>query len=125
QLLGTRGDGAGDGKHSRQVAILDEVMLGQPHGVEAERFQAHDLVQQTAVQLGPRASPGDRVAEVVQHPELHRADYTGPRLCRTRTCAPFSPTTNATPRRKCGGSTTRSMSSTPSRRGSSRRSAAG
>ena len=67
--LGTGRDGAADGQHRRRVAVVEEVVLGEPDVVEAGRFRAHDLIEAVVVERGEIALPLGRVAEVVPQPE--------------------------------------------------------
>ncbi len=57
------------GAQRRQVALLAEVVLGQPDRGEAELFGAGGLVQGLPVQLRPGPAPPGRVAEVVPDAE--------------------------------------------------------
>ena len=55
--------------HRRQVALVGEVMLGQPDRVETQLFGVRGLVEQVPVELGPRLPVLDRVPEVVPDAE--------------------------------------------------------
>ena len=63
-------DRGGDGQHGGGVAVVDEVVLGDPDVVVAKRFGELDLVEQFVVELGPGLAPLGWVAEVVDQSEL-------------------------------------------------------
>src|SRR6202012_4756923 len=63
-------DGAGQHERRGGVAVLDEVMLGEPDGSEPEPFGPGDLVQRLTVERAERAVPLRGIAEVV--PEAER-----------------------------------------------------
>ena len=64
------GDRGGDHERRGRVAVVDEVVLGEPHRVEAELLGGDDLVERAAVELLERDPPLLGVAEVV--PEAER-----------------------------------------------------
>src|SRR5262245_19398446 len=66
---GARGHGARDGSPRWQVAVLHEVVLGEPHEVQAELLQPHHLVEDLRVEPWRGDARVGRVAEVVHHTE--------------------------------------------------------
>ena len=64
--------GRGDGHEVRQVAVLDEVVLAEPHQVEAEPVDEGDLLHRLGVDVGHRVVAAGRAAEVVGHAEAQR-----------------------------------------------------
>ena len=66
------GGGAGDGHEARQVAVLDEVVLAEPHQVEAEAVEQADLLEGLGVDVLQRVRAAGRAAEVVGHAEAQR-----------------------------------------------------
>jgi hypothetical protein len=66
--------GGDHGEQRGQVAVVDQVVLGQPHGVEAPALGRHGEVNGLLIHLRPRAAPGPRVAEIEPDAELH--DYS-------------------------------------------------
>ena len=67
------GDGGGDGQHGGRVAVVDEVVLGDPDVVVAELLGVDDFVEDFVVELGPGLAPLGRIAEVVDQAELRLA----------------------------------------------------
>src|SRR5215831_453663 len=71
-MLGDGGGGGGDGHEARQVAVLDEVVLGEPDEVETEAIEEADLLQGLGVDVLQRVRATGRAAEVVHHAEPQR-----------------------------------------------------
>ena len=67
---GQAGDGGGDGQDGGCVAVVDEVMFGDPDVVVAELLGVDDFIENLVVELGPGLSPLGRIAEVVDQAEL-------------------------------------------------------
>jgi hypothetical protein len=63
------GDRAGDHREGRQVAVVDEVVLGEPDEVETELVGERNLLQYLRVQLGIRNAGARWIAEVVCNAE--------------------------------------------------------
>jgi hypothetical protein len=70
---GARRDRARDRHERRHVAVLHEVVLGDPDQVVAEAIHALGLVEHARVQLGVRTTAARRIAEVVGDAEAHHA----------------------------------------------------
>ena len=75
------GDGGGEGDDRRRVAVVGEVVLGEPDGVVAERLGVLDEREFVAVDVGEGSSPGRRVAEAEHHPDVERRSVHGPQPC--------------------------------------------
>ena len=68
--LGARADRGGDHQRRGRVAVIAEVMLGDPHGIEAEALGLDDLLERLRVERLERDGPGRRIAEVVPESEV-------------------------------------------------------
>jgi hypothetical protein len=68
---GPSGDGSQGHQGRRAIAIVDEVVLGDEHGIVAQPLDFLYLLQQGSVQLREGAPPPLRVAEVVHQSELY------------------------------------------------------
>ena len=62
--------GRGDRQHRRRIAVLDEMVLGNPDVVVAEPLGQLHLAEHVVVELRPGPPPLRRVAEVVGQAEL-------------------------------------------------------
>ena len=60
----------GDGQDGGRVAVVDEVVLGDPDVVVAELLGVDDFVEDFVVELGPGLAPLGWIAEVVDQAEL-------------------------------------------------------
>src|SRR5229473_1074604 len=67
--LGARGDRGGGREHRGQIAVLDEVMFGEPAIVEAVILGPYNLVEYFAIEAVIRLTPLRRIAEVVPEAE--------------------------------------------------------
>jgi hypothetical protein len=77
--------GARHGRPRRQVAVLHEVVLGEPHEVQAEPVQPDDLLENLRVEPGRVDLGVGRVAKVVDDADTkrgprHRSSIIGPTL---------------------------------------------
>ena len=63
---------AATGNPRRQVAVVDEVMLGEPDEVEAEPVEPRDLVHDRGIELLMGEARLRRIAEVVGDAEAER-----------------------------------------------------
>ena len=62
-----RGDSTGHHERRRHVTVVDEVVFGDPHVIEAELVDELDLPQDARVHRGERKSGPGRIAEPVEH----------------------------------------------------------
>ena len=69
--FGPRGDRGREGQRLWQVAVLEEVMFGQPHRVRAEFLGPGDPIEHHTVMLGAGTLPAGRVAHVEEESEFH------------------------------------------------------
>jgi hypothetical protein len=63
--VGAGGDRRGGGQDRREVAVFDEVVLGQPDVIKPVVFAPRDLIEDFAVEPVWGLAPLCRVAEVV------------------------------------------------------------
>ena len=63
---------AGHRDPGRQIAILQEVVLGEPHEVQAQRIEPGHLVDDRGIQAGHVHARGRRVAEVIDSANTKR-----------------------------------------------------
>ncbi len=75
--LGDGGDRAAHRDRRGQIAVLDEMVLGEPDVVEAEPVDQRDLLERPGVELARRDLAPRRVAEVVEHAEAQRLGHRG------------------------------------------------
>jgi hypothetical protein len=68
--LGDRGDGGRDGDDRGRVTVVGEVVLGEPHGVEAELLGFPDELEFVAVEID-EGSPTVGLAEAEHQAEAH------------------------------------------------------
>ena len=71
RMLRHRGDSARHGGERREVAVVDEVVLAEPHLVEAELIEPSDLVDRLGVYVVQRVVAAGRTPEVVRDAEPH------------------------------------------------------
>ena len=71
------GDGAGERLEGRQVAVGQEVVLGEPHHVETEPVRQFGLLEVLGIDVGHRRVVAGTSTAVVHHAEAegwsHRA----------------------------------------------------
>src|SRR5213593_3870738 len=67
--LGASGDRSSGGQKRREIPILDEVVLGQPHVVESVVLTPDDLIEDLAIEPVGRLAPLGRISEVVPETE--------------------------------------------------------
>jgi hypothetical protein len=75
--LGARRRGGREGERLRQVVVVEEVVLGQPHRVAAEQLGLLAHLQREGVQPRRRGAPGRRVPEVEVEAHTHVSQATG------------------------------------------------
>ena len=71
-------DRGGRARHrgeGREVAVVDEVVLAEPHLVEAELVEPSDLLDRLGVHVAQRVVAAGRAAEVVRDAEPHRRGH--------------------------------------------------
>jgi hypothetical protein len=61
----TRGDRRGCGQNRREIAVVDEVVLRQPHVVKAVVLAPHDLIKNLSIEPVGSLAPLGWIAEVV------------------------------------------------------------
>ena len=71
------GDRGGEGQRLREVAVLEEVVLGQPHRRRAEPLGFLHEFQRARVVLRPRTLPLRRVATVEVDADVHTSYTSG------------------------------------------------
>ena len=71
-MLGPRRHRRGDGNPRRQVAVVDEVMLGEPDEIEAEPVEPSDLIHDRGIERLMGKAGLRRIAEVVGDAEAER-----------------------------------------------------
>ena len=64
-MLGARSDGAGHRHPRRQVAVIEKVMLGEPHEIQSEPIEHDHLVHDGSIQARHVHAGFRRVAEIV------------------------------------------------------------
>src|SRR4029077_6512720 len=70
-------DRSRDRQQCRRIAILDKVMLGQPHVIEAVLLAPHDLFEDFVVEPVGRLLPLRRIAEIVPQSEAQLISICG------------------------------------------------
>ena len=61
-----------EGERLREIAVLEEVVLGEPHRRRAEALGTLDELERARVVVGPRPRPLGRVATVEVDADVHR-----------------------------------------------------
>jgi hypothetical protein len=111
--FGTYCDGGGHREDRRQVVVVDEVVLGEPHRVEAEIFDRRHVIERLRVQVGGRDHRRTRVAKVVQHAEFHEAPLGIPSPAAPRQHDPSQARARARGAHPCPASRSRRTSRHP------------
>ena len=78
---GAGGDRGEERERLRQVAVGEEVVLGEPHRAEATLLGPLDQLEVAGEHVGPRPGPRLGVAEVEEQPDLHRLLTLSRRRC--------------------------------------------
>ncbi len=60
-------------QYRRIIAVLDEMVLGQPNIVVAKLLEAHDFIQMGSVYRRIRPPPLRRIAKIEHYAEFHDA----------------------------------------------------
>ncbi len=88
------GGGAGDGGEAREVTVLDEVVLAEPHEVEAELVEEGELLEGLGVDVLQRVRATGRAPEVVGDTEAERRRHAR-NIVLGRAAAPAAPMVTA------------------------------
>ncbi len=70
----SRRDRGREGERLRQVAVVEQVVLGEPHRVGAEPFGLLAELEGVPVEAGRVLAPAWRVPEVEVHADVHAAE---------------------------------------------------
>ena len=76
--VGSRRDRGGEGERLGQVAVVEQVVLGEPDRMGAEPFGLLAQLEGVPVEAGRVLAPAGRVPQVEVHADVHAAESCTP-----------------------------------------------